>query len=136
MGNLQGTQRIAKENDREGTVVVNGHKYCHSSAVHNTETCSSLVRFLVRQNAQEHFRWLLHSYPTSSALLQGSGPGTIGLRERNATWRNNIGSTCAEFTCTRLWYLRGCITVMFVCGFHHLQVPVRVLPYARHRYCY
>ena len=113
MGKLQGTHSIANENDREGTVVVNGYKYCHSSAVRRTETCSSLVRILVRQNAKEHFRWLLHGYTTSFACLQDFGSGTIGLREKNSSWRSNIGSNFAEFTCTRLRYLRGCITLMF-----------------------
>lgn len=137
MANLQGTQNNAnRTRQRRNSRRPSAQILPYYSAVHLTKTCSSPARIPVRQNAQEHFRWFLHGYTTSFACLQDSGPGTTGLREKNATRRNNIGSTCAEFTCTRLRYIRGCVTLMFVCGFHYVQVHVRVLPDPWHRYCY
>lgn len=137
MGKLQGTHSIAnRTRQRRNSRRPSAQIPPYSSAVHRTKTCSSPARILVRQNAREHFLWFLHGCTTSSDCLQGSGPGTTGLREKNATRRSNIGPNCAEFTCTRLRYLRVCITLMFVCGFHYDQVHVLVLAHPWHRYCY
>jgi hypothetical protein len=126
MGNLKARRPQHTGNVRVGTVPVKRYMYCHSSAAQRSDTSSSLVRIVVHQNAQQHFRSLLHGYPNSSTSLQCSGPATIYLREKNANRRNNICSTRGEFTCTRSQYLRGCVNLMFVCGFHYLPVHVPV----------